>query len=171
MLKEKKAVFPEVQKLTIRYIFHAIFSSPVTDSQVDLIQDLFIKASPTSDYVTGALNPIGALVCCCQGSRNKAITEVKEIILQSPVPHLILGVLEAVSADLCVGHLETIQKRSQRPAKLTVLERPNNHFVVGDLCRSLCRAPGDDPKTKSASSKTHCTRATKQPLRCRRSVS
>ena len=133
MLKEKKAVFPEVQKLTIRYIFHAIFSSPVTDSQVDLIQDLFIKASPTSDYVTGTLNPIGALVCCCQGSRNKALTEVKEIILQSPV-----------MADYVPSESNAFKSKEEYAELLLAITGIAGCLGSGDLCLEVLIAIPDD---------------------------
>jgi cytochrome P450 len=84
MSKEKKAVFPEVQKLTIRYVFHAIFGTPLTDSQVEVLLNLFFSGNPTLDYVFGAVKPFGALLSLLQGGRSKAIAELEEIILQSP---------------------------------------------------------------------------------------
>eukprot|EP00558_Chaetoceros_sp_UNC1202_P006922 CAMPEP_0197237356 /NCGR_PEP_ID=MMETSP1429-20130617/4202_1 /TAXON_ID=49237 /ORGANISM="Chaetoceros sp., Strain UNC1202" /LENGTH=415 /DNA_ID=CAMNT_0042696339 /DNA_START=112 /DNA_END=1362 /DNA_ORIENTATION=- len=84
----KDTIFQEeIQRMTIRYICHAIFGSPLSghDGTEDAIFTLFLGVNPMSSYVTGATDPFSKLLCCCQCPRNSNIAKVKKYILASPL--------------------------------------------------------------------------------------
>ena len=85
MPKDKKGFSDEIQKLVVRYVFHAIFDYPLSNDQVDLFHELFFSSSPTTSFINGAVKPFARLSCCCQGKRSKNIDEIMNIILQSPI--------------------------------------------------------------------------------------
>ena len=83
--KDTKTFSKEIQKMVVRYVFHAIFGFALNDEQVDIFYELFFSNSPSSDYITGAVKPFGRFVTCCQGKRSKNIDKVMQIILLSPL--------------------------------------------------------------------------------------
>jgi len=77
----------EIEKMTIRYIFHAFIGTPLSDdsSQVDVIHSLMFSKSPMFNYVLGGTKPFSTLTACFQCGRNKDIRTIKNLIIESPL--------------------------------------------------------------------------------------
>jgi hypothetical protein len=84
-MSNKKTQNMEIQKMTVRYIFHAFIGAPLSDSEVDTVYSLFFAANPLSAYIVGGTKPFSGLTALFQCSRRKGIRQITDVILKSPL--------------------------------------------------------------------------------------
>ena len=72
----------EIQKMTIRYIFHAFLGAPIDPSEVDLIHTLLFAVG---NYFSGGMKPFSMLDTCFPSSRTKDIRQIVNLIIKSPL--------------------------------------------------------------------------------------
>jgi len=84
MNKNKKRITPVVQKMVVRYMYHAFFGAPLNDDLVNTVEHLFFTSGGASSYIGGGVKPLAAPFRCFQCKRNTAITKVLKFIMKSP---------------------------------------------------------------------------------------
>eukprot|EP00555_Chaetoceros_dichaeta_P006512 CAMPEP_0198263358 /NCGR_PEP_ID=MMETSP1447-20131203/11706_1 /TAXON_ID=420782 /ORGANISM="Chaetoceros dichaeta, Strain CCMP1751" /LENGTH=316 /DNA_ID=CAMNT_0043951911 /DNA_START=441 /DNA_END=1391 /DNA_ORIENTATION=+ len=84
MNKNEKQITPVVEKMVVRYMYHAFFGAPPNDHLVSTVQHLFSSKGGASSYIGGAVKPLAAPFHCFQCKRNTAIATVLNFIMKSP---------------------------------------------------------------------------------------
>lgn len=73
-------------KMAAKCIFHAFSGEAPSSAVVNAAVGLFIKNSPTSSYIGGALNPVAKFIPnCLRGKRRKQLKTLTDFFLASPL--------------------------------------------------------------------------------------
>lgn len=74
-----------IQRMTIQYIFHAIFGTAIKDeAQIRIVEQLFFSVSPWKSYIGGAIRPFANVFQFFQCSRTSLANELRTLILTTP---------------------------------------------------------------------------------------